>query len=164
MTEDRLPIVYTRSFFSAAVTLVLCVLAVLAGYARITDEGFHFSASHFGRFEFSPTVTGWGLIAIGLLLGLFALVAIVRRCPTMTLAERGIVIARCFRAPVDIAWSEFAGVTIRSISARGGIVQIVFVVTKDGRDISPGPIRGKAEDIAATIRRVAARMKSAASA
>jgi hypothetical protein len=159
MTEDRLPIVYKRSVLAAAATLVLCFLAVLAGYARITDEGYHYSSSHFGRFEFSPTVTGWALIAIGLPFGFLALFAIVRRCPTMTLAERGILIRRCLRAPVDVAWSEFAGVTIRSISARGGIVQIVFVVTKDGRDISPGPIRGDAEDIAATIRRVAARMK-----
>ena len=159
MSEDRLPIVYKANYIGAAVTLVLCVLAVLAGYARITDDSFHYSASHFGRFEFSPTVTGWAMIAIGLPFGLFALCVIVRRCPTLTLAERGILIRRCLRAPVDIAWSEFAGVTIRSIAARGGAVQIVFVVTKDGRDISPGPIRGNAEDIAATIRGVAARMK-----
>jgi hypothetical protein len=75
------------------------------------------------------------------------------------LAESGILINRCLRAPVEIAWSEFAGVTSRSISVRGGMARIVYLQTKDGRDISPGPVRGKVEDIEATVLRVAARMK-----
>jgi hypothetical protein len=158
MSEDGLPIVYKGNVLAAAVTLVLCVFAVSAGYARITDE-YHYSPSHFWRFEFSPTVTGWALIAIGLPFGLLALFALVRRCPTLTLAERGIVISRCLRAPVEIGWSEFAGVTSRSISVRGGMARIVYLETKDGRVISPGPVRGKAEDIEATVLRVAARMK-----
>jgi hypothetical protein len=161
MTEDKLPIVYRANIFGAAVTLVLCFFAVCAGYARITDDSFHYSSSHFGPFEFSPTVTGWGLVVVGLPFGLFALTAIVRRCPTLTLAESGIVIRRCFRDPVDIPWSEFADVMIRSMRARGGTVRIVYVVTKAGKEIGPGPVRGKAEDIEATIRRVAARMNAA---
>ncbi len=159
MTEDKLPIVYRANIFGAAITLVFCVLAVLAGYARITDDSFHYSSSHFGRFEFSPTITGWCLVAVGLPFALFALVAIVRRCPTLTLAESGIVVRRCFRDPVDIPWSEFADVVIRSIRARGGTARIVYVVTKAGKEISPGPVRGRAEDIEATIRRVAGRMR-----
>lgn len=159
MTEDRLPIVYKGNFLGAAVTLVLCFFAVLAGYARIADEGYHYSRSHFWRFEFSPAVTGWALIVIGLPFGVMALFAIVRRCPTLTLAERGIVIRRCLRAPVEVAWSEFAGVTIRSIAARGGMARIVYLETKDGKTISPGPVRGNAEEIEATVLRVAARMK-----
>jgi hypothetical protein len=161
MTDDELPIVYKGNVLGAAVTLVFCFFAVWAGYARITDEGYHYSSSHFGPFEFSPAVTGWALIAIGLPFGFLALFAIVRRCPTLTLAESGIIIRRCLRDPVNVAWSEFADVTIRSISARGGIARIVYVVTKDGKDISPGPVRGKADDIEATIRRVAARMGAA---
>src|SRR5690349_22678737 len=100
MSEDRLPIVYRGNFLGAAVTLVLCFFAAWAGYARIADEGYHYSPSHFGRFEFSPAVTGWALIAIGLPFGVLALFALLRRCPTLTLAERGIAVSRCFRSIV----------------------------------------------------------------
>jgi hypothetical protein len=159
MTEDRLPIVFRSDVIGAIVTLVVSVLAVCAGYARITDEGYHYSSSHVGPFDFSPYTFGWLMVAIGLPFALFALGMIVRGCPTLTLAERGITVSRCFRGAVTIAWGDLTGVWIRSIPMRRGTARIVFLETKDGKSISPGPVRGKAEDIEATILRVAARMK-----
>jgi hypothetical protein len=160
MTEDRLPIVFRSNVLGAIVTLVLSVLGVWAGYARITDEGFHYSDQKFGPVHLSPTTFGWLLVVICLPFALVALGAIVRGCPTLTLAESGITVSRCFRGAVKIAWSDFSSVTIRSISARGGLVRVVYLESKDGEAISPGPVRGKAEDIADTVRRVAATMKN----
>lgn len=159
MTEDRLPIVFRSNVIGAIVTLVLSVLGVCAGYVRITDEGFHYSDSHVGPLHFSPTVFGWLLVAICLPFALVALGAIVRGCPTLTLAESGITVSRCFRGAVTVAWSDLKGVWIRSIPMRRGTARVVFLERKDGTSISPGPVRGKAEDIKATIDRIASRMK-----
>jgi hypothetical protein len=159
MTEDRLPIVFRSNVLGAIVTLVLSVLGVWAGYARITDEGFHYSDQKFGPVHFSPTTFGWLLVVICLPFALVALGAIVRGCPTLTLAESGIAVSRCFHGVVNIAWSDLSHVTIRSIPMRRGTARIVYLESKDGTVISPGPVRGKAEEIADTVRRVAARMK-----
>jgi hypothetical protein len=159
MSDDKLPIVFRSNVIGAIVTLVFSVLAVWAGYAYVTDDSFHYHGAHFGPVHLSPFATGCMLLAVGLPFALFALGAIVRGCPTLTLAERGITVSRCFRGAVTIAWGDLKGVWIRSIPMRRGTARVVFLESKDGTSISPGPVRGKAEDIEATILRVAARMK-----
>jgi hypothetical protein len=161
MTEadDRLPIVFRSNVIGAIVTLVLSALGVWAGYARIADESFHYGNSHIGPFNFSPLVFGWLMVVICLPFALVALGAIVRGCPTLTLAESGITVSRCFRGAVTIAWRDLSHVSTRSIPMRHGTARVVFLESKDGSSVSPGPVRGKAEDIEATILRVAARMK-----
>jgi hypothetical protein len=107
----------------------------------------------------SPFATGCLLLAVGAPFAVFALAAIVRGCPTLTLAESGLTVSRCFRGAVTIAWGDLKSVGIRSIPMRRGTARAVFLERQDGTSISPGPVRGKAEDIKATIERVASRMK-----
>jgi hypothetical protein len=160
MTDDRLPIVFRSNVWGALGTAIGCALCVWAGIAIVTGN-YYARGVHFGPIHLSSYATGWFLLAVGVPLGLVAAMAIVRGCPTLTLAERGIILSRCFGGAIDIAWSKLADVVIRTIRARGGLVPIVYLVTKDGQEIAVGPVRGKAEDIEATIRRVAARMGAA---
>jgi hypothetical protein len=157
MADDRLPIVFKSNIWGALFTALGCGVAVWAGIAILTGS-YYSSGAHLGPFHLSSDATGWFVLVVGLPMGLIAVMAVVRGCPRLTLAERGIVLSRCFGGVVNIAWSELAAVVIRTIRARGGPVRIVYLVTKGGRDIGVGPVRGKAEDIQATIRRVAARM------
>jgi hypothetical protein len=106
----------------------------------------------------------WFVAAILGAVSLLGLAMLVLRCPSLTLRQDGLVIARCFKAPVTIPWSSLADIVMRTARFRRNwrteTVDVIYLVTKDGTELSPGPL-GKAEDIEPVIRRVAARMNAA---
>ena len=165
MADDTLPIVFRRKRLTGLLPLGFGILATVAGVAMITDESFSYSSRHVGPFTLSPETTGWLLLAIGLPFAVYALLALVRRCPTIAVDETGIALARCFGGSVSVPWSRFKRVMVRHrrASDRGRTTDInfVFVVTDDGKEISFG-IFDEADAIAAAIGRVAARMKAIA--
>jgi hypothetical protein len=157
MRDDKLPIVFKSDVWLALFGALACALIVWAGIETITGN-YYPRPPHLGPIHLSSYEFGWVMLAVGAPLGLFAAVMLVRGCPTLTLAERGLILSRCFGGVVNIPWSELADVIIRTAHLRKGPVSIVYLLTKGGKDISAGGVRGKADDIAATIRRVAARM------
>ena len=167
MPDDTLPIVFRSRRLTGFVMTAVGAGIVAAGIVKAADDSFSYADDHFGPFTFSSQTTGWLMIAIGLPFALYALVTVVRGCPTLTLSETGLLSTRCFGAPVEIPWNRFAHILIRhvSIPARGRVtpVDVLYLVTDDGKEISPGPV-GEPRDIAAVIERVAARMKIAAQA
>ena len=163
MTDDRLPIVFTPSVGSKlAMFLVSGFFAGAAVWKIFDDRPGTVRIKLLG--EVDAHVAAWFVAAILGALSLLGLAMLVKRCPSLTLGDNGIVIARCFRAPVTIAWSSLADIVVRTARVprrwRAEVVDVIYLVTKDGRQLSPGPL-GKAEDIVPVIRRVAARMNVA---
>lgn len=160
--EHRLPIVFKSDRFGAVVTVVISTFTVWAGIAKITDDSYRLER-RWGPFDLSSYTEGWLMVTLCLPLALYAAMAIVRGCPTLALDETGILLSRCFGGPVRIPWNRLAKVVIRTARVqrrlRTTVVDVVYLITKDGRDISVGPISGRARDIEATIRRVAAIME-----
>lgn len=162
MTDDRLPIVFTPGVGTKLAMFLVC--GVFAGVAvlRIFDDRPGTVRIHFIG-EVDAQTSAWFVAAILGAVSLFGLAMLVLRCPSLTLGESGIVIARCFRAPVTIPWSSFAHIVVRTARFRRNwrteMVDVIYVVTTDGRQLSAGPL-GKAEDIEPVIRRVALRMKA----
>jgi hypothetical protein len=143
--------------------LGFCILSVWGGIAKITDDSFSYSMERWGPFEITPQTSGWFMLVVGLAFGLYALLMIVRRCPTLTLDETGILFSRCIGDPVQLPWSRLADVIVRraSIPARGRVtrVEMVYLVADDGKEIGVGDF-GLGHALADTIRRVATRMNS----
>ena len=137
------------------------VIAVVGGIAKITDDSFHYGEERWGPFLVEPATSGWFMLAVGLPCAIYALVMIVRRCPTLTLDESGILLSRCFGAPVHIPWGQLKNVFVRHAVVPGRrwtSVDVAYVVTDEGREFATGVEPG--EEVAETIRRVAARMKA----
>jgi hypothetical protein len=163
MTEDRLPIVFTPGVGGKLAMFVIPGLFAVAGVVKAFDE--RYSEVKIGPFGYIDGHTAGWLVALILgALSLLGLAMLVFRCPSLTLAENGIVVARCFKAPVNIPWSALADITVMTARRwsrwRTEVVDVVYLVAKDGRTISPGPL-GKAKDIEPVIRRVAARKGAA---
>jgi len=163
MTDDRLPIVFTPSVGSKfAMFLVSGFFAGAAVWKIFDDRPGTVRINLLG--EVDAHVAAWFVAAILGALSLLGLAMLVKRCPSLTLGDNGIVIARCFRAPVTIAWSTLADIVVRTARVprrwRTEVVDVIYLATKDGRQLSPGPL-GKAKDIEPVIRRVAARMNVA---
>ena len=161
MTDDKLPIVFTPSAGGKlAMFLVSGFFAAAAVWKIFDDRPGSVRIEPFG--EVDAHVAAWFVAAVLGALSLLGLAMLVLRCPSLTLGEDGIVIARCFRAPVNIPWSVLADIVVRTARVRRRwrteVVDVIYLVTKDGRQASPGPL-GKAKDIEPVIRRVAARMK-----
>ena len=163
MADDPLPIVFKGNRVTGFLIFACCAFTVFAGVMKITDDGFH-SVERWGPFTIEPSTSGWLMVAVCLPVGLVALTILVRGCPRLTLAESGIVLSQCFRAPVTIPWNDLADIRVMRATVWSGFrsskVDAVFLVTKDGKEIGAGPV-GKSDEIAETVRRVAARMKMA---
>ena len=163
MADDTLPIVFRTKPSTAFVALGFGVLAVVGGIAKITDHSYAYSMEHFGPFEIDPQTSGWLMVAIGAALAFYALVTIVRRCPTLTLDQTGILLNRCLQHPVEVPWNRVADVIVRSATIpgrwRSTVVDMVYVMTDDGKETGVGNL-GQADAVADAIRRVAARMNS----
>jgi hypothetical protein len=161
MTDDRLPIVFRRSMLSTLAMFVITGVFAMAAVWRALDD--RPGSAHIGPFEISVQTQAWVVALVLGAVSLFALAMLVLRCPRLTLTEKGIVVARCFHAPVNIPWSALAAITVRTMRRQGKIraevVDVIYLVTRDGTEIGPGPL-GKAKDIEPVIRRVAARMGS----
>jgi hypothetical protein len=160
MADDRLPIVFTPEASSKLVMFLIPGLLAAAAVWKALDD--RFSTVRIRLFgEVDAHVVAWFVATILGAVSLLGLAMLVLRCPRLTLREEGIVIARCFRAPVTIPWSALAHVVVRTARFwrgwRNEVVDVVYLVTKDGTETSPGPL-GKGSDIAPVIRRVAARM------
>src|ERR1700710_441262 len=119
MADDRLPIVFKSNRFGAIIFIVFGIVAVWAGIAKITDDSYHYSGHQWGPFHLSSYTEGWLMVAICLPFVLYAAVAIVRGCPTLTLDEPGVVLGRCFGEPVRIPWNQLADVVIRTARIPG---------------------------------------------
>jgi len=161
MTDDRLPIVFTPSVGGKlAMFLVSGLFAGAAVWKIFDDRPGYVRIALFG--EVDAHVAAWFVAAILGALSLLGLAMLVKRCPSLTLGETGIVIARCFRAPVTIPWSSLADIVVHTARLqrrwRTEVVDVIYLATRDGRQLSPGPL-GEAKDIEPVIRRVAARMK-----
>ena len=162
MTDDRLPIVFTPSVGGKLAMFVIPGLFAMAAVWRMLDDRPGYA--RIGPFEISVQ-TEAGLVALILgAVSLLGLAMLIFRCPSLTLAENGIVVARCFHAPVNIPWSGLADIMVKTWRRWGRfrteVVDVIYLVTKDGKAISPGPL-GKAKDIEPVIRWVAARMGAA---
>ncbi len=158
MTSDTLPIVFKSRPLTGFVMAAVGAFIFAAGIAKAADDSFSHADDHFGPIVLSSQTTGWVMIAIGLPVALYALVTAVRGCPNLRLDETGLLLSRCLQSPVQIPWSQFADVVIRRIPApsrgRTIIVDVLFLVTDDGRQIGVGNI-GEPRAIAETIRRIA---------
>ncbi len=163
MADDTLPIVFRTKQAMSFVVLGVCVLSVWGGIAKITDDSFHYSMERWGPFEITPQTSGWFMLVVGLPFGLYALLMIVRRCPTLTLDETGVLFSRCIGGPVRVPWSRLVNVIVRRASVPGRwrttVVDLVYVVTDEGKEIGVGDF-GSGHALADTIRRVATRMNS----
>ena len=160
MTDDKLPIVFTATVGGKLAIFLVSGFFAGAGVLRILDD--RPGTVRMGIFGEVDAQTGAWFVAVVLgAVSLLGLVMLVLRCPSLTLGENGIVIARCFRDPVNIPWSALAGITVRTARIlrrwRTEVVEVIYLETKDGRSVTPGSL-GKATDIEATIRRVWARM------
>jgi hypothetical protein len=161
VTDDKLPIVFKSRVGLSLVVLVGCVIAVVGGIAKITDDSFRFSEERWGPLVVAPSTSGWFMLVVGLPCAIYALVTIVRRCPRLRLDESGILMTRCFGEPVHIPWNELKEVFVRHAVVPGRrwrSVEMTYVVNDAGKEFATGVER---EDVADTIRRVAARMKKA---
>ena len=161
MTDDRLPIVFTPSVGGKLLMfLVPGFFAAAAVWKIFDDRPGTVRIKLLG--EVDAHVAAWFVAAILGAVSLLGLAMLVKRCPSLTLGENGVVIARCFRPPVNIPWSSLANVVVRTARRPGRwrteVVDVIYLETRDGKQLSPGPL-GKAEDIVPVIRRVAARMK-----
>lgn len=160
MTDDKLPIVFTPTVGSKLAMFLVSGFFAAAAILRIFDD--RPGTVRMGPFGEVDAQTAAWFVAVALgAVSLLGLAMLVLRCPSLTLGENGIVIARCFKAPVTIPWSSLAGIVVQTARMprrwRTEVVDVIYLATKDGRQLSPGPL-GKARDIEATIRRVAARM------
>jgi hypothetical protein len=159
-TDDKLPIVFKMGVGTPLFMFLVCGPFAMVGVLMAFDERDR--AVKFGLFgTIHAHTVGW-LVALVLgAVSLIGLAMLVLRCPTLTLRQSGIVVARCFHAPVDIPWSALAGITVttwrRRRNWRTEVVDFINLRTKDGKQIGPGPL-GPAADIVPVIRRVAARM------
>ncbi len=164
MADDTLPIVFRSKRLTGLVMTAVGAGIVAAGIAKAFNDSFSYSDDHFGPIVLSSQTTGWLMIAIGLPFALYALVTVVRGCPTLRLDDAGLLLNRCLQSPVSVPWSGLADVVIKRIPAptRGRVimVDVLFLVTGEGKEIGVGNI-GEPTAIAETIRRIAARMKSA---
>jgi hypothetical protein len=162
MTDDTLPIVFKSKPLTGLVMLAIGAAIAAVGIVKITDDSFSYSMERWGPIEIDPQTSGWLMVAIGVPFAFVALVTVVRRCPTLTLDETGLLSNRCFGTPLHIPWSGLADVVIKHmvVPARGRTtpVDVLFLVTNEGKQIGVGPI-GEPRDIAAAIERVAERMK-----
>jgi len=159
MTNDKLPIVFTGTVGSKLVMFLVGGFFAGAAVLKIFDD--RPGTVRIGFFgEVDAHTAAWPVaVALGTV-SLLGLAMLVFRCPSLTLREDGIVIARCFKATVTIPWSALADVTVMTAHTwhrgRTVVVDVIYLVTKDGEKISPG-VLGEARDIEPVIRRVAAR-------
>lgn len=162
MADDTLPVVFKANRVSAFFLFACCAFTVFVGIVKITDDSFRYSADHWGPLTLDSSTSGWLMVAIGLPIGLVALTIVVRGCPRLALGESGIVLSQCFRAPVTIAWRDLADVKVMRARVwsrgRSTLVDAVYLVTKEGKQIGAGPV-GPADKIADAVRRTAARIK-----
>ena len=161
MTDDKLPIRFTPTVGSKLAMFLVSGFFAAAGVWKIFDERpGYVRINPFG--EVDAHVAAWFVAVVLGALSLLGLAMLVLRCPSLTLGENGIVIARCFKAPINIPWRSLADIVVRTARVprrwRTEVVDVIYLVTKDGRQVTPGPL-GKAKDIEPVIRRVAARMK-----
>ncbi len=167
MADDTLPIVFRSRRLTGLIMTAVGAFIVAAGIAKAADDSFSHSDDHFGPFTFSSQTTGWLMIAIGLPFALYALVTVVRGCPTLRLDDAGLLLSRCLQSPVSLPWSQLANVVIKRIPAptRGRVtmVDVLFLVTDEGKEIGVGNV-GEPRTIAEKIKRVGARMKRQATA
>ena len=87
MPDDTLPIVFRSRRLTGFVMTAVGAGIVVAGIVKAADDSFSYADDHFGPFTFSSQTTGWLMIAIGLPFALYALVTVVRGCPTLTLTK-----------------------------------------------------------------------------
>lgn len=162
MADDTLPIVFRARPPTAMGMTALGVFIVAAGIAKAADDSFSHADDHFGPLTFSSQTTGWLMIAVGLPFALIALVMLVRGCPTLTLDDAGLTLARCFGNPVQVPWNRLVDVVVRGRLApslrRTTTVDVLYLVTDDGKQVDVVGI-GKPQAIAEIIRRIAAQRR-----
>ena len=103
MADDTLPIVFRSRRLTGFVMTAVGAGIVAAGIAKAADDSFSHADDHFGPIVLSSQTTGWLMIAIGLPFALYALVTVVRGCPTLRLDDAGLLLSRCLQSPVQIA-------------------------------------------------------------
>ena len=160
MTDDKLPIVFRPTVGGKLAMFLVPGVFAAVGVWRIFDD--RPGTVRMGIFGEVDAQTGAWFVAVVLgATSLLGLAMLVKRCPSLTLDENGIVIARCFGAPVNIPWGALAHIVMRTARMprrwRTEVVDVIYLETKDGRSVTPGPL-DKASDIEATIRRVWTRM------
>ena len=159
MSNDTLPVTFRSSPRTGLVAVGIGVLVVAVGILKLTDDtGNEF----FGPIQVSGSTAGWLFAVAGAVIVLVGLVALVRRCPSLTLGEAGIVYTPCVGALVEVGWSQLTDVTVRHATVagtrgrRGASFESVYLATSEGRHIGLGNV-GEARQVADTIRRLAAR-------
>ena len=157
-SDDKLPIVFRMGVRTPLAMFLVCGVFAMVGVLMAFDERDR--KVKFGLFGHIDGHTAGWLVAVMLgAVSLLGLAMLVLRCPSLTLGESGVVIARCFHAPVNIPWSALTGITVMTMRRwsrwRTEVVDVIYLGTKDGKQVSPGPL-GKAKDIEPVIRRVAA--------
>ena len=160
MPDGSLPIVFRSSLRNAVIMAAIGAVALFAAFIKITGEDSK-SVKFFRVIEISGPTAGWLFLAAGVVMVGVGVMSGLGRCPALTIGEGGIELRRCRKAPVQIPWSALAEVTVLALptfsaSWLNRTYDAVYVVTKDGKSHDVGPV-GKAREVEAAIRRVAAR-------
>jgi hypothetical protein len=164
MTDDKLPIVFKGGVRVGLICFGCAAVGGVAAYAELSEQ-YPRSVTFVHLVTIDGRTAGWLFAALAVLLAGLALVALVRGCPRLVLDESGIAFSRCFGSPVQIPWSRYADVEIKRMVVpgprRSAVVDVVYVVTADGKRTSVGNF-WKGSELEDAIRRVAARMKGGA--
>lgn len=162
MAGDRLPIVFKSGLRIGLICFGCAAVSAVASYAELSEQ-YPRSVTFLHLVKIDGRTAGWLFAAFAVLLAGLALVALLRGCPRLVLDADGIAFSRCFGSAVQIPWSRYAGAEVKRMVApgprRSAVIDVVYVVTADGNRTSLGNF-GSSQDVADTIRRVAARVKS----
>ena len=116
MSNDTLPVTFRSSPRTGLVAVGIGVLVIAVGVLKLTDDTGNES---FGPIQVSGSTAGWLFAVAGAVIVLVGLVALVRRCPSLTLGEAGIVYTPCVGALVEVGWSQLTDVTVRHATVAG---------------------------------------------
>lgn len=163
MTDDKLPVVFKAGLRTGLICFVCSAVGAVAAYSKLSDQ-YPSPQSFYHLFEIDGRTAGWLFTVFAVVLACIGLLAVVRGCPRLILDETGISFSRCLGSPVRIPWGQFGHVEVRRAVVpsprRSAVVDIVYLVTRDGQRTSVGNF-WKASDLEDAIRRTVARMKSA---
>jgi len=163
MPDESLPIVFRASLRTAFIMMAIGAVGFFAAFIKIADiqPG---SVRFYHEVAISGRSAGWLFLAVGVVMAAVGVMIAVGRCPTLVIGDTGLVLTRCRAAPVPIPWRDLERVRVISVPVPRSnalmlwaeVVDVLYVVTKDGKSHGVGPVE-KASDVEAAIRRAAAR-------
>ncbi len=160
MADDRLPIVFKGGMRNTLFVLAAGAAMVVAGVYAVQEPMSHIIGRGLRSIEMPAPVAGWLLIPGGLAILGLALSGIMRGCPRLELNADGIAFTHCWRGVKRMTWRDLARVEVRE-NARAGLESVALIPAR-GPTMLLGQLSAPANELRATIERVAARIRSGA--